>query len=128
VGCKVGPDDCSKVGVSEGTIVGSFAEAGVVGKTVDFELGLNDGSIVGLGDDDEGLLNGNEVGGLETCGVGPFDGKEEELFVEGQTVGLVDITAEGCDGNNIGDVGKLVKIDEGLVEGTTEGKLVVLTF
>ena len=134
MGCKVGPDDCSKVGVSEGTIVGSFEEAEVVGKTVDFELGLNDGSIVGLGDDDKGLLNGNELGKLEACGVGPFDGKAEELFVEGPSVGLEDITAEGCDRDGtgdietlVGDVGKLVKTDEGLLEGTTEGKHVGLT-
>jgi hypothetical protein len=62
-GCDVGADDCSRVGVSVGTYVGRFEDVGgVVGITVDFELGLDDGCIVGLGDEDEGLLNGYEVG------------------------------------------------------------------
>ena len=105
-----------------------------MGITVDFELGLNDGRIVGLGDEDEGLLKGIGVGLLDICVVVALVGKEEELIVEGPSVGLEDITAEGCDrdgagdvGTLVGDVGKLVKTDEGLLEGTTEGKHVGLT-
>jgi hypothetical protein len=74
-----------------------------VGITVDFELGLNDGRIVGLGDEDEGLLKGIEVGLLDIGIVGAFVGKEVELIVEGPSVGLEDITAEGCDGGVTGD-------------------------